>query len=33
MQVIMGFLKLGNIFNFLSHSVILGFLNAAAIII
>lgn len=33
MQVLMWFLKMWNIFNFLSHSVILGFLNAAAIII
>jgi len=33
MQVIMWILKMWNIFNFLSHSVILGFLNAAAIII
>ena len=33
MQVIMWVLKLWNIFNFLSHSVILWFLNAAAIII
>ena len=33
MQVVMWFLRLWNIFNFLSHSVILWFLNAAAIII
>jgi len=33
MQVIMWVLRLWNIFNFLSHNVILGFLNAAAIII
>jgi len=33
MQVIMWLLRMWNIFNFLSHNVILGFLNAAAIII
>lgn len=33
MQVIMWLLRLWNVFNFLSHNVILWFLNAAAIII
>lgn len=32
-QLSMGFLKLGTIVNFVSHPVILGFMNAAAIII
>ncbi len=33
MQLTLWILKLGSIFNFLSHSVIVGFINAAAILI
>jgi SulP family sulfate permease len=32
-QVFFGIFRLGVIFNFLSHSVVVGFINAAAIII
>lgn len=32
-QLLLGVLKLGTIVNFVSHPVILGFMNAAAIII